>query len=72
MSATQLKALCLVVLIASCLAAGTNGESAQQRSRKLLQPRNPQNIQANTVRAQAATSQVCCANKLSDPDWLQQ
>lgn len=71
MSATQLKALCLVVLIASCL-AGTNGESAQQRSRKLLQPRNPQNIQANTVRAQAATSQVCWANKLSDPDWLQQ
>jgi len=57
MSATQLKALCLVVLIASCVAAGTNGESAQQRSRKLLQPRNPTNIQTNTVRAQAATSQ---------------
>jgi hypothetical protein len=48
-----------MVLVAACLVAGTSGASAAERSRKLLQRwYNPSSMQANQVRAQAATSQV--------------
>lgn len=70
MSSTQFKALCLMALVAACLVTGTSGASAAERSRKLLQRwTNPSSMQANQVRAEAATSQVG-ARRDSDPQPL--
>ncbi len=59
MSGSQLKALCLVVLIAASFVGGTVADEKEGNNRKLMQRwMAPTGIAGNMQRASIATSQV--------------